>query len=70
MFEAITKIQPYANKKSIKTQKEYVVALKASNIAKPKIYSAYFLQLQSLFDLVVQKCLKLRKTESGLLDLL
>ena len=66
MFEAITKIQPYTNKKSINTQKEYVAALKASNIAKPKIYLTYFLQLQSLFDLVVQKCLKLRKKRIGL----
>jgi hypothetical protein len=65
MFEAITKMHPYVNQKSIKTQKEYVAALKAANIAKPKLYSTYSLQLQNLFDIVVRMCAKLRKNRIG-----
>ena len=61
IFENITKMHPYVNQKSIKTQKDYVAALKAANIAKPKLYSTYSLQLQSLLDLVLTMCAKLRK---------
>ena len=66
MFDAIAEIKPYINQKSVKTQKEYAAALKAARIAKPKIYSTYSLQLQSLFDLVVKMCAKLRKNQIGL----
>ena len=65
MFEAIAKMHPYVNQKNIKTQKEYVAALKASNIAKPKFYSSYSLQIQNLFDIVSRMCAKLRKNRIG-----
>ena len=58
-------MHPYVNQKNIKTQKEYVTALKASNIAKPKFYSTYSLQLQGLFDIVTRMCAKLRKNRIG-----
>jgi len=54
-------MHPYVNQKPIKTQKEFVAALKAANMAKPKLFSTYSLQLQNLFDVVMKMCSKLRK---------
>ena len=65
MFEVITKMHPYINQKSIKTQKEYVAALRAANIARPRLYSTYTVQLQNLFELVMKMCAKLRKNRVG-----
>lgn len=61
MFEVITKMHPYVNQKSIKSQKDFVIALRAANIARPKLYATYSLQLQKLYDLVVRMCAKSQK---------
>jgi eukaryotic-like serine/threonine-protein kinase len=58
MFEIITKAHPFVNQKSIKTQKDFVIALRSANILKPKLYVTYSLELQKLFDLVIRMCAK------------
>lgn len=49
MFEVISKLHPYVNQKSIRSQKDFVTALRAANIVRPKLYNTYSLQLQKLF---------------------
>lgn len=64
MFEVITKLHPYVNQKNIKTQKQFVVGLRSSDIVKPKLYATYSIKLQELFELVTRMCAKTRKNRA------
>jgi hypothetical protein len=61
LYEAITKMHPYVNQRAHTSQKDYVAALRAANLGRPKLYSTYSVQLQGLFDIVMRMCAKWRK---------
>lgn len=61
MHEIMTKLHPYVNQKGLKSNKEYVSALKNAPLAHPKLISSFSAPMQGLYDIVIRMVEKLAK---------